>query len=58
MKITRELSAKISNASILCAILVVLIHTNTTAPKGSAIWWLHTLIASGVGRMAVPFFSR
>lgn len=52
----RTISNKIANASIVCALLVILIHTNTSAPDGAPIWWLHRMISSGVGRMAVPFF--
>lgn len=53
--ISEEVSNKISNLGILCALLVVLIHTwAPIADVGSCVWWCWNLLS--IRGIAVPVF--
>lgn len=54
-RISDEVSHKISNLGILCALLVVLIHTwAPIADVGSGVWWFWNLLS--IRGIAVPMF--
>ena len=50
------LSAKISNMSFVCAIMVVLIHSPRATTVGSIEWMWTTIVQNGICQMAVPYF--
>ena len=52
----REVSQKIRNMSIICALLVVTIHVDWQEHTSTLLWWGRELICQGVSRVAVPFF--
>ena len=54
--LTQEVSCKIANMSLLCAIFVVMIHCASPMKDGSLSWYLSKLIFNGVTCVAVPFF--
>lgn len=54
--IGRELSNKIYNMSIVCAMLVVILHIDPNFEVCSFGWCLDRLFNDGIGRVAVPFF--
>lgn len=57
MKISEEVSQKIKNMSLLCAIFVVSIHIQWTHDKSLSIgWFLYNAIKGGIANIAVPFF--
>lgn len=56
MKISEEISQKIRNMSIICAVLVVTIHVGWPHDSFSFTWFVHHVIQNGVARLAVPFF--
>lgn len=51
-----ELSQKIRNMSIVCAILVVFIHVPWDGAAGTVSWLMNGLFKSGLSMIAVPFF--
>lgn len=52
-----ETSQKIKNMSIVCALLVVIIHVTWPTEKGCLTWFINELVArQGIARIAVPFF--
>lgn len=54
--IDRELSNKLTNMSLLCAIFVILRHCGTPGAFGSAVYFINNVFCIGVGTVAVPFF--
>ena len=56
MTCSEQLSAKISNMSFVCAVLVVYIHVGVSGEPDSLEWWLKNSVAEGISRIAVPFF--
>lgn len=60
MKISEYTSRKIARLSIVCAILVVYLHSYSkglsASMSGSLVWWVQDLVSQGVSRAAVPFF--
>lgn len=60
MKISEYTSRKIARISIVCAILVVFLHsyskTLSASMSGSLTWWIQDFVSQGVARVAVPFF--
>ena len=54
--ISQEISQKIKNMSLLCALLVVSIHVSWPQEPLSAGWFLSIAIKEGYARIAVPFF--
>jgi len=57
-KTVGPLSAKITNMSLWCAMLVVAIHCEFDKAEGGISWLLHQVFTDGCGysRIAVPFF--
>lgn len=53
---TRETSSKISNLSVLCALLVVLIHVGFPSDEIGFGWFCDRFLVEGFSRVAVPFF--
>ena len=53
---TNEVSQKIKNMSIICALLVVTIHVDWQEHTSTLLWWGRELICQGVAKVAVPFF--
>ena len=51
-----SVSGKFANIGLVCACLVVLIHSPRGAMIGSAQWWWSALVQDGICQMAVPFF--
>ena len=60
MKIFEYTSRKIARLSIICAILVVFLHSYSkglsASMSGSLAWWMQDLVSQGISRAAVPFF--
>ena len=60
MKISEYTSRKIARLSIVCAILVVYLHSYSkglsASMSGSFAWWVQDLVSQGISRAAVPFF--
>lgn len=56
MKVSSEISQKIRNMGLLCAALVVLIHSGIPAEHGSLAWFFNQLMGGGIAGIAVPFF--
>lgn len=56
MRITEETSQKIKNMSIICAILVVIIHIDWPHDSFSFTWLMNEVIRNGIAPIAVPFF--
>lgn len=52
----QELSNKISNMGIVCAMLVVALHASPNEEVGSMAWVVDRFVSDGLGRTAVPFF--
>lgn len=55
LRVDENLSNKIRNASLIAALLVVVIHIRVDATVGSALWWLSKCSIS-ISTIAVPFF--
>lgn len=55
-KISEKVSRKISNMSLLCAILVVSIHIPWCDGFGGRDWWVMKIIRDGLAQIAVPYF--
>lgn len=53
---TKELSTKISNAGLVCACLVVLLHSPIGTRPQSFLWWCDKMGPDGIGYVAVPMF--
>lgn len=51
-----SISNKISNMSIVCAFLVVLIHCRPQFEFGTFSWWMRQILEEGICTIAVPFF--
>ena len=62
VQISRELSNKFTNMSIIAAMAVVLIHCYLVGDKGTVFWWFTEIVGGGrwltggLVRFAVPFF--
>ena len=60
MKISEYTSRKIARLSIVCACLVVFLHSYSKmlsqSMSGSVAWWAQDLVSQGISRAAVPFF--
>ena len=57
MDISKEMSARFTNMSFVCACLVVLIHIEICPEFGAPLWWVEQLFAhKGMTNVAVPFF--
>ena len=60
MKVSEYTSRKIARLSIVCACLVVFLHSYSKplsqSMSGSVAWWAQDLISQGISRAAVPFF--
>lgn len=54
--VSKEVSAKIVNMSLLCAVLVVSIHCGYSRSDNSILWFVHKVFSGGYSRIAVPFF--
>jgi len=54
--VTERMSYKIANMSLLCAVMVVIIHCGRPADVWSFPWWFIKLTEGCVCRIAVPFF--
>lgn len=54
--IDRELSNKVSNMGVVCAMLVVALHASPNEKAGSMAWFVDRFVSDGLGRAAVPFF--
>ena len=54
--IDRALSNKISNMSVICAMLVVMTHVFPKVEVRSFTWCVDRFIFDGLGRVAVPYF--
>lgn len=53
---TKEQSNKIKNMSIVCALLVVVIHCRPKFTEGTSAWWVKQMLENGITQIAVPFF--
>lgn len=53
---TKETSCRISNLSLVCALLVVLIHVGFPSDGGGIGWFCDRFLVEGLSRVAVPFF--
>ena len=60
VRISEYTSRKIARLSIVCAILVVYLHSYSkelsVSMSGSLTWWLQDFVSQGISRVAVPFF--
>lgn len=57
LKISAQLSAKITNLGFICALLVVILHSVSTHETGTFWWWISGCIGDdGLSAVAVPFF--
>lgn len=54
--ISHEISQKVKNMSLLCALLVVSIHVSWPQEPLSAGWFICNAVQDGYARIAVPFF--
>lgn len=54
--VSAEVSHKIKNMSIICALLVVMIHIGWYKDSVCSTWFINELVAQGIARIAVPFF--
>ena len=54
--VSAETSQKIKNMSIVCALLVVVIHVTWPTESVCLTWFINQLVAQGIARIAVPFF--
>ena len=54
--VSAEVSHKIKNMSIICALLVVMIHVYWYNGSFCLTWLINELVSQGVAKMAVPFF--
>ncbi len=54
--VSAETSQKIKNMSVICALLVVMIHVSWSREILSPTWFINELVKEGVARIAVPFF--
>lgn len=55
-EISDSTSSKIRNAGIVCAFLVVLIHSWKPFKAPGIGWWMREILGNGVAHIAVPFF--
>lgn len=55
-RINPELSSKITNMSLICSLMVVLLHSGTPQQFGTVSWYISKLVFTGVTGIAVPFF--
>lgn len=56
-QISVETSQKIKNMSLLCAFLIVSIHVQWSKTASLSIgWFIQEIVATGVAKIAVPFF--
>lgn len=55
-EISDRVSNKLRNMSIICALLVVIIHCRPHFEHASLAWWVKEVLENGVCEMAVPFF--
>jgi peptidoglycan/LPS O-acetylase OafA/YrhL len=53
---TTDLSNRISNMSLLCALMVVVLHMAGSPVVGHPTWWTHRIFGVGFFGIAVPFF--
>ena len=53
---TQEISNKIANMGIVCALLVVFIHLPIGENASASAWQVYSCFSHGVGKIAVPFF--
>lgn len=60
VRISVYTSRKIARLSIVCAILVVYLHSYSkelsASMPGALIWWVQDFVSQGISRVAVPFF--
>ncbi len=56
LSIDKQLSAKMANMSLVCAVLVVFMHVGSPIPAGSFPWFFIEFFHEILGDMAVPFF--
>ena len=54
--VSAEVSHKIKNMSIICALFVVMIHIGWYKDSICLTWFINELVAQGIARIAVPFF--
>lgn len=54
--VSAETSQKIKNMSIVCALLVVMIHVSWASESVCFTWFINELVKEGIARIAVPFF--
>lgn len=54
--VSAETSQKIKNMSVVCAMLVVTIHVGWPTDSLCFTWFVSELVATGIARIAVPFF--
>lgn len=55
-KVSNELSSRLANMGLLCAVLVVFQHVGHDLPRESLGWWVQNVLGGGISRIAVPFF--
>ena len=60
VRISEYTSRKIARLSIVCAILVVYLHSYSkelsASMSGALTWWVQDFVSQGISRVAVPFF--
>lgn len=56
MNVSPGVSQKIKNMSILCALLVVVIHVKWAHAEFGATWLMENIVHLGIAQIAVPFF--
>lgn len=54
--VTKEVSLKIANMSLLGALLVISIHCGYCVAESGPCWWVSHIFENGYSRIAVPFF--
>ena len=54
--VSAEISQKIKNMSIICAMFVVMIHIDWYSASICTTWFINEFIKEGIARIAVPFF--
>lgn len=54
--VSAETSQKIKNMSIICVLLVVVIHVNWYIESIGLTWFIKEVLVEGIARIAVPFF--
>lgn len=55
-EVSARVSGKFRNMSVLCALLVVVIHCRPRFEQGTLAWYAKEILENGVCEMAVPFF--